>query len=210
MIFKVIIALVLCFWVAGCRPASPPEASSPQEPDVVGADQELRVDPEPLRREFGKSVTLYSDDFRDNYPTRGRRFQLDRYQLESPVVVWDDSHLRKITVLRTRGDKYGYDQQKCVMTIEGERLQQPRFLSVLGFRLIDTSWITEKLVLIKLDIGHAAGVYAIYDAEQDKLIYCESVHYGLVIEPDDAASRIKPIRSESNRTPAAGGSSHSP
>jgi len=59
-------------------------------------------------------TAVYSDEFRDHYPTRGRRFDLNRYQLEAPVVVWDDSHEKKITVLRTRGDKYGYEQQKCV------------------------------------------------------------------------------------------------
>ncbi|MBI4328020.1 MAG: hypothetical protein HY674_22545 [Chloroflexi bacterium] len=129
---------------------------------------------------------LYSDDFRDHYPTRGRRFDLSRYQLEAPVVVWNDSHEKKITVLRTRGDKDGYELQKCVMTIDGNGLRRPRFLSILGFRNIETSWITGKLVLIKLDIGHVAGVDAIYDAEKDTLVYCESVSYVVHIEDGSA------------------------
>lgn len=36
-------------------------------------------------------TTLYSDEFRDHYPTRGRRFELGRYKLEAPVVVWDQT-----------------------------------------------------------------------------------------------------------------------
>ena len=131
-------------------------------------------------------TAVYSNDFRDHYPTPGRRFDLGVYQLEAPAVVWDDAHDRKITLIRTRGDKYGYEQQKCVMTIEGKGLKSPRFLSVLGFRNIQASWITGKLVVIKLDIGHVAGVDAIYDSETDKLIYCESVF----TELRDGADRV--------------------
>jgi hypothetical protein len=74
----------------------------------------------------------------------------------------------------------------------------------LGFRSIVASWITGKLVVIKLDIGHVAGVDAIYDSETDKLIYCESVSYD--IEPDGAANGSQPIRSETNRTSSSSGS----
>jgi hypothetical protein len=157
-----------------------------------------------------KGETLYHDDFRDHYPTRGRRFKLSRYQLEAPVVAWDQDHLRKITVSRTRGDKYGYDQQKCVITIEGEGLKRPRSLSVLDFRTVDGSWITAKLVLIKLDIGHVAGVEAIYDVEKDKIVYCESLSYIIGIEPGGAANGSQPFRSETNSTPSAAGSRPSP
>jgi hypothetical protein len=122
-------------------------------------------------------TAVYSNDFHDHYPRVGQRFDLSPYELEAPAVVWSEAHDRKITILRTRGDKYGYEQQKCVMTIEGSGLTNPRFLSVLSFRNVEASWITSKLILIKLDIGHAAGVEAIYDAEGDRLIYCESVSY---------------------------------
>ena len=112
-------------------------------------------------------TAVYSDEFREHYPTRGRRFDLKRYLLEAPVVVWDDNHEKKITV----------------------------FLSVLLFRNITTTWITGKLVLIKLDIGHVAGVDAIYDAGKDKLVYCESVHYAVEIEPSGGADAGQPFRS---------------
>jgi hypothetical protein len=155
---------------------------------------------------YAKDSTLYSDDFRDHYPTRGQRFDLNRYQLEPPVVVWDQNQEKKITVLRTRGDKYGYEEQKCVLTMEGTGIKIPRFLSVLGFRNIETTWITGKLVLIRLGIGHVAGVDAIYDAENDKLVYCESVL--CVIEQEGPANPRQRLRSETNRTSSATGSRH--
>ena len=55
MIFKFSMALVFCFLVAGCRPASPPETSSPQKPE------EARVDREPLRRAFATIQSCLSD-----------------------------------------------------------------------------------------------------------------------------------------------------
>jgi hypothetical protein len=73
---------------------------------------------------------------------------------------------------------------------------------------VEAFWITGKLMAIKLDIGHVAGVDAIYDVEADKLIYCQSVKY--IIEPDGPANRSQPVRSETNRTSAAAGSGRSP
>ncbi len=153
------------------------------------------------------TTTVYSNDSRDHYPKVGQRFDLNPYQLEPPVVIWDSAHERKITIQRTSGDRYGYEQQKCVMTIEGKGIKHPRFLSVLGFRNIETAWVTGKLVLIKLNIGHVAGVDAIYDAEKDRLVYCESVHYGVGIEPAGLANRRQPFPTETNRTPPAPGPS---
>jgi hypothetical protein len=138
-------------------------------------------------------TAVYSDKFRDHYPKVGQKFDLNPYELEAPTVVWDSAHDRKITILRTRGDKYGYEQQKCVMTVEGSGLKSPRFLAVLAFRNVEASWITGKLIIIKLDIGHVAGVDAIYDVEGDKLIYCESVSYNI---EDGAANGSQPIRPE--------------
>ena len=148
--------------------------------------------------------TLYSNAFHDHYPKVGKRLDLSPYQLEPPVVIWDGAHERKITIQRTRGDRYGYDQQKCVLTAEGGNLKGARFLSVLDFRSVEASWITGKLILITVDIGHVAGVDAIYDVEADKLIYCESVTH--IIEPDGPASGSQPFGSETNRTSSAAGS----
>jgi hypothetical protein len=124
-----------------------------------------------------RDIVHYSDSFRSHYPTRGRRFELDGYDLDAPIVVWDTGHHRKITVVRTDGGKYGYDQQRCLITISGAGLDQPRFLSVLDFRTVKTSWITEKFILIDLDIGHVAAVKAIYDVEDDKFVYRQSLLY---------------------------------
>jgi hypothetical protein len=148
--------------------------------------------------------TVYSDDFREHYPKVGRKFDLRPYQLAAPTVIWNETHDRMIAIRSTRGEIYGSEQQKCVLTIEGLGLKSARFLSVLGFRRVEASWITGKLILIKLDIGHVAGVEAIYDAEADKLIHCESVTY--IIEPEGAAKGSQPIRSETNRSSSAAGS----
>lgn len=139
-----------------------------------------------------RMTVRYSDEFRSYYPTRGRRFELDGYELAAPVVVWDVGHHRKITVVRTTGSKYGYDQQRGIITITGEELDQPRLLSVLDFRTVKTSWITDKLILIELDIGHVAGVDAIYDVEDDKFVYRQSLSYGGAGAPAPAVPASQP------------------
>lgn len=118
----------------------------------------------------------YSDEHREYYPTRGRRFELDGFELEPPVVVWDDGYHRKITIVRLPAGKLG-DYERGLITISGEGLDEPRFLSLCAFRDVKTSWITEKLILIQLYLGRIATVEAIYDVEEDRFIYRQSLSY---------------------------------
>ncbi|MBI3852360.1 MAG: hypothetical protein HY298_19055 [Verrucomicrobia bacterium] len=161
---------------AGCAAYQPsPQAIESRQTGVTKPDARAQVNDTP---ELDFDV-LYSDSFSSHYPLRSERaFDLGEYELEAPVVVWGDSHRRKTTVFRTRGDKYGYENQKCIIRIEGRGLDQPRELSITDFRTVTVSWITAKLILIELDIGHIAGVDAIYDVEKDSWIYQESVSYG--------------------------------
>lgn len=124
----------------------------------------------------GADVT-YSDAFRRHYPVRGREFVIERYELEEPTVVWNQHYRRKATIRRTRGDTYPYEDQKCVITVEGQGLKQERFLSLADFRTVQVSWVTGKLMLLEVGIGHVAGVEAIYDVEKDLWVYRESVQY---------------------------------
>ena len=58
MNFNRIFALVFCFLLAGCRPASPPEASKQQNPEQP---KETRVDRERLRRAHSNIQSYLSD-----------------------------------------------------------------------------------------------------------------------------------------------------
>src|SRR6266511_5568087 len=97
---------------------------------------------------LGADDVTYSDVFLKHYPVRGREFDIANYALEAPSIIWDDLCKRKVTVLRTRGDKYPYEEQKCVITVEGSGFETPRVLSAAHFRTVDVSWITGKLILI--------------------------------------------------------------
>jgi hypothetical protein len=151
-------------------------------------------------RTSGGDMVAYSNDFREHYPKVGRIFDLSRYERETPAVVWNSAHEGKITIQRTRGDRYGYDQQRCVISVEGNNLKVPRYLSVRNFRAVTASWVTDKLILIKLDLGHVAGVEAIYDAERDTLIYCESVT--CFIQPENSLSANWRTHSKTNAAPS--------
>ena len=148
----------------------------------------------------------YSNAFHKHYPVRGRVYDLAGNALEAPSISWDGLRERKVTVLRTRGDKYPYEEQKCVITVEGKGLEKPRVLSATHFRTVDISWITGKLILLRLGIGHVAAVEAIYDIEKDSWVYRESVEYAKKVGPDGAANGSQRIRSEANQTSSAAGS----
>ncbi len=122
-------------------------------------------------------TAVYSDSLKNHYPVEGKAFDLGSYSLEIPVVAWDDSRKRSATVVRTRGDAYPYERQKGFVTIEGEGLEESRVLSVSHFRTIDVSWVTEKLILIRIGVGRVAAVEAIYDVIASEWIYRESVQY---------------------------------
>lgn len=128
----------------------------------------------------------YSEAFHKHYPVRGRDFVLTHYALEVPTVMWTQFGQRKVTVFRTKGDEYPYEEQKCVIKVEGSGLETPRILSATHFRTVDVSWITEKLLLIRLGIGRIAVVEAIYDTDKDSWLYRESVQYIEKVEPADA------------------------
>ena len=114
------------------------------------------------------------------------------------MVVWDAGHHRKITVVRTRaGPSNDYERERCLIAISGEGLDQPRFLSLCDFGHVEASWITEKLILIQLYPGRIAAVEAIYDVEENKFVYRQSVSYGWLDEPTNpvAASQLAPPES---------------
>ncbi len=121
--------------------------------------------------------TVYSDALRELYPTKGQAFDLGSYSLEVPVVVWDAARKRSATVNRTRGDAYPYERQRGLIIVEGAGLDEARVVSVSHFRTIDVSWVTEKLILIRIGVGRVAAVEAIYDVVEESWIYRESVQY---------------------------------
>jgi len=140
---------------------------------------------------------VYSDIFHKHYPRRGREFDLVRYELEAPVVIWDELSQRKVTVLRTRGDKYPYEDQKTLITVEGRGLETSRVLSATDFRTVEVLWITGKLIFVRLGLGNIAAVEAVYDVEKDLWAYRESVQY--IQNVDHARQRTAAGRRGCNR-----------
>ncbi len=120
---------------------------------------------------------VYSEALEKNYPVEGKAFDLGSYERETPQVVWNASQTRSSTVIRTRGDTYPYERQKGLITIEGDGLEKPRVLSVSHFRTIDVSWVTEKLILIRIGVGRVAAVEAVYDILEKTWIYQESLQF---------------------------------
>lgn len=123
------------------------------------------------------ATIIYSDHLQDHYPVEGKAYDLGSYSLEVPIVAWNENRNRSATVIRTRGDAYPYERQKGLITIEGDGLERALVLSVSHFRTIDVSWVTEKLILIRIGVGRVAAVEAIYDVIASEWVYRESVQF---------------------------------
>lgn len=123
----------------------------------------------------------YSEAFQDRYPVIDEKLNLEAFELEAPVVIENETKSRKATVVRSKGDKYPYEDQICLIKIESKSTVEPRNISFEGFRNVDVTWISEKLLLINIGIGRLAGIQAIFDSEKNEWIYRESVqHTGLI------------------------------
>lgn len=120
---------------------------------------------------------IYSDTLQKHYPVEGKAFDLGSYSLEVPVVVWNEGGSRSVTVARTRGDAYSYERQRGLVIIEGVNLSEPRVLSASHFRTVDVSWISEKLIHIRVGVSRLAAAEAIYDVVEGAWIYQESLQY---------------------------------
>ncbi len=120
---------------------------------------------------------VYSDALKAHYPVEGKAFDLGSYEREVPVVVWNAGDDRSATVTRTKGDAYPYEQQKGLITVEGGGLAMPLVLSARHFRTVDVTWISEKLIQIRIGVSRIAVVEAIYDVLEREWVYLESLHY---------------------------------
>jgi len=81
-------------------------------------------------------------------------------------------------VLRTDGTKIPYENAEAHISIETE-LGDAIHITMKGFRSVSAEWIGERLLFIKRDIGHVAGIEEIYDVVDGKWVLQQSVHYSL-------------------------------
>ena len=75
-----------------------------------------------------------------------------------------------------------YDQ--AVASIEIERFNGDKtYLIMKHFRDIKAYWLNDRLLFIKSDLGHAAGLEQIFDAEARKWIYQQGISYSKLQHP---------------------------
>jgi len=96
---------------------------------------------------------------------------------ENSVVEWNEENDGSMMINPTRGDAYSYERQKGLVIIEGTNLLEPRVLSASHFRTVDVSWISEKLIHIRVGVSRLAVAEAIYDVVEGAWIYQESLQY---------------------------------
>ncbi len=124
-------------------------------------------------------AVTYSDSFQDRYSEiveTSRQFGAGT-PLEGKIRhVRSPLEISTASILRTDGAKVPYEDAEAHILIETE--QGPHvYVIVKGFRSVSVSWIGERFLLIKRDIGHVAGIEEIFDLVERKWLIQQSVHY---------------------------------
>jgi hypothetical protein len=129
-------------------------------------------------RAYATSVE-YGDQFSDFYPEISAAAVAipPEIPLEKGVAVWSDFRNRKATLVLSDATKIPYDKSIGSITIES-RGRPNQSIRLKGFRTVEIKWINDRLLYIVCDIGHIAGVDAIFDAQTGKWIYRQSMSYG--------------------------------
>ena len=122
----------------------------------------------------------YSDAFSERYGEVSRNTLEFPAQtpLEPSVVVRSALGTSVAHVLRTDGTKIPYENAEARISIESE-LGETAHITMKGFRSVSADWIGERLLFIRRDIGHVAGIEEIYDVVDGKWVIQQSVHYSL-------------------------------
>jgi hypothetical protein len=97
--------------------------------------------------------------------------------LEEDVTVWSEFKNCKATLVRSDATKIPYDKEIGSISIEC-RDRPKQYIRLRRFRTVEIKWINDRLLYIYCDIGHIAGVDAIFDAQTGKWIFRQSMSYG--------------------------------
>ena len=122
----------------------------------------------------------YSDVFSERYSVVSQDVVKFPAQtpLEPSVVVRSALGTSVAHLLRTDGTTIPYENAEARISIESE-LGETAHIRMKGFRSVSADWIGERLLFIRRDIGHVAGVEEIYDVVDGKWLVQQSIHYSL-------------------------------
>jgi len=125
------------------------------------------------------TTVRYGDQFSDYYPVIVKEAPVlgPDIPLEKEVVVWSQFKNRKATLARSDGSKIPYEKEIGVVTVESKNGSK-QYLLLKKFRTVELKWINDRLLLLSCNIGHMAGVEAIFDSQNGKWIYRQSMSYG--------------------------------
>ena len=123
-------------------------------------------------------VVSYSDAFSSRYA----EIHLEPQQfpkatpLEPAVRVDSNLGASSALILRTDGARIPYENAVAHIAVETE-LGSNVYLTFKGFRSVTASWVGERLLFIKRDIGHVAGIEEVFDVVEGRWLLQQSAHY---------------------------------
>ena len=95
---------------------------------------------------------------------------------EVAVEVLSPARMWSATVERTDATRVAYDDELALLRIHGVG-RPTTVIRVHGFRTVTVAWINDRLLHVQLDLGHVAMVDAIYDLNDRRWLYRDSLTY---------------------------------
>jgi len=120
----------------------------------------------------------YSDFFSDRYSqvVSGPLSFPKNTPLEARVDRFSPQKTGQAIVLRTDGTQIPYEDEVAHISVISE-IADPSFIVTKDFRTITVQWVSERLLLIRRDIGHVAGIEELYDVIDKKFLIQKSIQY---------------------------------
>lgn len=121
---------------------------------------------------------MYSTEFSERYSqvsAKPLQFAPDT-PLEPKVVAASRRKYSRATLYRTDGAKIPYDKAEAHITIHSE-LGPTTCIQVRTFRMVGVTWLTERLLLIRRNIGRVAEIEEIYDIVEQKWLFQQTLFH---------------------------------
>ncbi len=96
--------------------------------------------------------------------------------LEPAVKTTSKFGFATALLIRTDGSKIPYEDETAYIEITGDKFE-PLFIEIKFFRAVTLIWATDRILVIKRDIGHIAGIEEVIDVVEHRWLLQKSITY---------------------------------
>ncbi len=92
------------------------------------------------------------------------------------VASMSPSGFASVVLTQTDPIKIPYDDETAYIEVTGEQFA-PLYIEVKNFRGVELSWATDRILVIRRDIGHIAGMEEVIDIVDRRWLFQKAFHF---------------------------------